>query len=187
MNKITKENQLQGTLEWQLSNPATQREIEGYASHTSINKGESIKLFINTEASEYTLSVFRMGWYNGLGARLISGPHILTGTRQSIPEPDTNTGLVECNWVHPHTLNTNTQWTTGVYLAKLEENHTQKQSYILFVVRDDDSKPEILFQLPVTTYQAYNFWGGKSLYDWGSGSTTAWGTVSGKTGEQSEL
>ncbi len=87
--------------------------------------------------------------------------------------------MVECDWVNPHTLNTDAQWTTGVYLAKLEENLTRKQSYILFVVRDDDSKPQILFQLPVTTYQAYNFWGGKSLYDWGSGSLTAWGTVSG--------
>jgi hypothetical protein len=180
MNKIKIENQLQGTLEWQLTRPAIHREIEGYASRTSIDKGGSISLFVNTKAKSYRISIFRMGWYQGLGARLVSGPHNLNGTEQAIPLPDALTGKVECDWVNPYILKTETDWTSGVYLAKLEENELQKQSYILFVLRDDSNPPDILFQLPVTTYQAYNFWGGKSLYDWGSGSLAAWGTVSGK-------
>src|SRR5690606_28470543 len=52
--------------------------------------------------------------------------------------------------------------------------------YIIFVVRDDVSSPDLLFQLPVTTYQAYNFWGGKSLYEVGSGSAKGWGSGTGK-------
>ena len=39
-----------------------------------------------------------------------------------------------------------------------------KQSYIIFVVRDDERPTEFLFQSSVTTYQAYNSWGGKSTY-----------------------
>ena len=120
-----------------------------------------------------------MGWYNGLGGRLIQTVSAIKGTQQTIPLPDPNSGVVDCNWTSPYTLKTDSEWTTGVYVAKLEETDSGKQSYILFVVRNDAKAHDLLFQLPVTTYQAYNFWGGKSLYDWGSGSNTKWGAISG--------
>ncbi|MFH6604953.1 N,N-dimethylformamidase beta subunit family domain-containing protein [Maribacter algicola] len=180
MNKIQLENDLTGTLDWQISNPATKREIEGYASKTSIDQGESILLFVNTESDFFSISIYRMGWYNGLGARQIKTIVDLKGTKQPIPLPDPNFGLLECDWKSPYTLETDSEWTSGVYVAKLEENDKGKQSYILFVVRNDKTFHDIVFQLPVTTYQAYNFWGGKSLYNWGSGSNTDWGTVSGE-------
>ena len=179
MNKIQLENALTGTLDWQLSDPATNREIEGYASKTSVNQGESLLLFVNTEAVLFSIVIYRMGWYDGLGARHVETISNLNGTKQKIPLPGSECGLVECDWKNPYNLKIKSDWTTGVYLAKLEENRTGKQSYILFVVRDDDSECDIIFQLPVTTYQAYNFWGGKSLYDWGSGSPVHWGRVSG--------
>ena len=59
-------------------------------------------------------------------------------------------------------------WQSGVCLARLTASDSQAQSYILFVVRDDSRRIELLVQLSVTTYQAYNDWGGKSLYRWGS-------------------
>lgn len=40
-----------------------------------------------------------------------------------------------------------------------------KETYIIFVVRDDSRSSDLLFQTIVTTYEAYNVWGGKSLYD----------------------
>jgi len=55
-----------------------------------------------------------------------------------------------------------------------------KQSYIIFVVKNDEVKADILFQLPVNTYQAYNYWGGKSLYDFSSGNELPWGSSEGK-------
>lgn len=48
--------------------------------------------------------------------------------------------------------------------------YTFAQSYAIFVLRDDqfsirnETGSDIMFQLPVNTYQAYNRWGGKSLY-----------------------
>jgi hypothetical protein len=36
------------------------------------------------------------------------------------------------------------------------------------VVRADETAADILYQIPITTYQAYNNWGGKSLYDFNS-------------------
>lgn len=180
INIITHENAKGGTTNWELNNPAKKREIEGYASASSVNKGNNISFYINTQAAEYSLEIFRMGWYNGKGARSVVARRTYKGIAQNIPQPNTTTGLVECNWIHPVKQKTSSSWVTGVYLVKLEEHTSNKQSYIIFVIRDDSISNGILFQLPVTTYQAYNYWGGKSLYDWGSGSLVNWGSVSGK-------
>ena len=48
---------------------ALNSEIEGYASRTSVNRGEQIELLVNTTDPTYTIDVFRMGWYNGLGKK----------------------------------------------------------------------------------------------------------------------
>jgi hypothetical protein len=173
------ENQLAGTTGWKLTVPATNREIEGYASATSVNHGEPISFYVNTTAQTYTIDVFRMGWYQGLGGRRVLGPIQATGTRQIIPTPDPTTGLVDCAWVNPYTVVTGKDWISGVYLAKLTENASNKQSYIIFVVRNDEASSHYVFQLPVTTYQAYNFWGGKSIYSNGSGSQLPWGSSAG--------
>ena len=178
-HRISEENDRQGTTSWKLNNPATHREIEGYASDTSINQGESIKFFVNTASNEYTLQIFRMGWYGGLGGRTITEPVVLSGTIQETPIPDIDNGLAECNWINPYVQKTNNSWSTGIYVVKLQEHNYNKQSYIIFVVRDDKNTPDIIFQLPVTTYQAYNHWGGKSLYNFSSGSLDEWGTVTG--------
>lgn len=185
MNQIVAENARPGTADWRLDHPATAREIEGYAGATSVDRGDVIRLYVNTQAAAFALEVFRMGWYQGLGARRVFGPVDVPGTRQAMPEMDPATGLVDCAWVNPFELSTRNpgdpaDWPAGVYLARLstadltnrreddrKDAHTA-QSYILFVVRDDARRSELMFQLSVTTYQAYNAWGGKSLYRWGS-------------------
>src|ERR1044071_4365185 len=73
-NPVQTENAKPGTTAWRLTNPATAREIEGYASLTSVNRGGTITLFVNTAAASYTIEVYRMGWYGGAGARLLLGP-----------------------------------------------------------------------------------------------------------------
>jgi hypothetical protein len=96
MNAIRKENQKQGTSAWQILNPADAHGIESYASLTSVNRGREIKLFVNTTDSRYTIDFFRMGWYGGLGARHVKGPIQRKGTIQTFPNPDPETGLIEC-------------------------------------------------------------------------------------------
>ncbi|CAG7856816.1 hypothetical protein MCAMS1_01449 [biofilm metagenome] len=173
VNPVVTENRRKGNADWRLTNPATDREIEGYASNTSINRGEGISLYINTYAQSFSLQVYRMGWYEGLGARSVFGPIELTGTIQTMPEMDSETGLVDCAWVKPFVLNTSNtnstnEWQSGIYLVKLTELAQGKQSCIVFVVRDDARKADLLVQQSVTTFQAYNNWGGKSLYKWNS-------------------
>ena len=167
------ENAKAGTTLWTLKNPALNHEIEGYASSTSVNRGESISFYVRTTAPTFNIDVFRMGYYGGAGARLMYSVQNINGSNQTYPCLNPN-GVIECNWTASHTLavpGTATDpaqlnfWTSGVYLARISANDTaKKDSYIIFVVRDDNLKATYVAQLPVTTYQAYNYWGGRSLY-----------------------
>lgn len=166
-NPISTENAQPGTTEWMLTSPATQREIEGYASSTSVAPGGAIDLFVNTAAVAYTIEIYRLGWYAGKGGRLMVPAIERPGRVQVDPTPDTD-GLVECDWADPYALTIPNDWTSGVYVARLTTKGTGKQSYIPFVVRDDVRLSTYLAQSSVTTFQAYNNWGGKSLYDFNS-------------------
>jgi hypothetical protein len=63
-----------------------------------------------------------------------------------------------------HSLTIPGDWVSGVYLARLVRQDTGGDAYVQFVVRDDARKSEVLTQISQTTYQAYNFYGNKSLY-----------------------
>src|SRR3954464_14893955 len=91
---VAAENRRPGAADWEISRPALHREIEGYASRTSVDGGEPIDLFVSTRALRYTIDLFRMGWYGGAGARRVAGPVARNGLTQDVPQPDAATGLV---------------------------------------------------------------------------------------------
>src|SRR5713101_2773103 len=100
LNRIQQENRQPGTIAWQLNNPADNRQIEGYASLTSVPVGGNISLFVNTQDKTYSLTVYRMGWYGGKGGRKVLGPQLLTGVQQVTPTPDPTTGVLSCHWTN---------------------------------------------------------------------------------------
>jgi hypothetical protein len=157
------------TSKWQITKPALNHEIEGYASATSINRGETIDFYISTVDPSFSLEIYRVGWYGGSGARLMSTTS-LPGLLQSSCLADAVTQITECDWQRSFTLavpnNTTdlTDWASGVYLVKLIGS-AGKEQYVVFVVRDDEHTSDFLFQASFATYQAYNNWGGKSFYD----------------------
>lgn len=166
---IKAENAKPGSTDWPLTHPAKNEEIEGYASETSVNRGQRISIYVNTADPSYTLQVFRMGWYGGAGAREMMPPVVRSGISQPMPVPDPQTHLLECHWQDPYVLHIPestdpTVWASGVYLVKLTASVSGKQSYVIFVVRDDARSSDLQFQLSVNTYEAYNHWGGWSLY-----------------------
>ena len=163
---IRDENLKQGSREWRFLNPASNREIEGSASATSINRGESIQFFISTSDPSWTAEVFRLGWYGGDGGRKVLTGIERAGKRQEEPVTDPTTGLIECRWTDPWTLSvpSNDDWPSGTYIAKFTARPSGLEWHIPFTVRDDSRRSVFLFQNSVTTWQAYNSWGGKSLY-----------------------
>ena len=164
-NAIQVENSLPGDPTWDdFSSVSQQDAISGYASSISVNHGGSIDFFVTTTSATFTIDIFRTGWYGGVGARKLTSLGTFAGMHQAIPAPDPVTGMITCNWAKTTTLNIPTTWVTGVYLAKLTASSGNK-SFIFFVVRNDGGHEDLAIQTSVTTYQAYNAWGGVSLYD----------------------
>ena len=187
-NPTVVENQQPGTTAWNIldNTIATDAggQIKGYASATSVNKGENITFHISVKpAQTFTIDVYRIGWYQGLGGRLMQHIGPLSGTQQPTCPTNATTGMIECNWAPAYTLTTQLSWTSGAYVAVLT-NSQQFQNYIVFVVRDDARVAPLLFQQGVTTYQAYNNYPddsstGKSLYGFNSyGANTVMGDKS---------
>jgi N,N-dimethylformamidase beta subunit-like protein/centrosomal CEP192-like protein/ASPM-SPD-2-Hydin domain-containing protein/HYDIN/CFA65/VesB family protein len=176
-NPIVLENQQAGTTSWQFDdfNKALHHEIEGYASLTSVSQGSQISFMISLSANaQYTMDIYRMGYYahgtnpdgsqcNPCGGRLMQHIGALSGS----PQPACPTtasgvdfGMVECQWNASYTLTVPTTWTTGNYIVKLRRLDDNLENYLTFVVRDVSSTADIVYSMDVTTWQAYNYWGG---------------------------
>ena len=165
MNPIQVENSLPGDPNWDnFSANLNQQMLSGYASQTSINHGQSINFYVTTTEPSFQIQIYRMGWYQGDGARLMETMGTYTGVAQPACPISPQTGMVSCtNWSRTATLNVPSTWVTGVYLAKLEASNDD--SFIDFVVRDDGGTEPLVFQTSVDTYEAYNNYGGTSLYN----------------------
>ncbi len=173
---VALENQHLGTTDWMLDPKADKTIIEGYAGVASAQPNDVVPLYISTAIPlEYSLDVYRMGWYGGTGARLMLSAFHLQGMPQGLWAGhtglagcrtctfDPKTRLVDAHWRATYQLVIPLDWLSGVYLIKLSVGQTA-QSYIPLIVRDDGSQAGVLVNLPVMTYQAYNIWGGYSLY-----------------------
>lgn len=156
------ENSRAGSTEWLSHKGASIGALDGYASTTSVNRGESLNLFVSTTYASFIVKVFRMGYYQGLGARLIETSSKVTGHVQTIPSPD-QLGTVDCNWESSLQLSIGHHYPPGQYLALLVAPD-QTGRFVPFLVRDDSSKAAFVYMSSVTTWQAYNAWGGFSLY-----------------------
>ncbi|MEP7345628.1 MAG: N,N-dimethylformamidase beta subunit family domain-containing protein, partial [Gemmatimonadaceae bacterium] len=171
MNKIVAENSLPGALpaEWDIP-PAMWGDstIEGFASQMSVNLGETVEFKVQTKSAAYRIDIYRLGWYGGLGARKVATVRPSVPLPQSQPSPsvDFSTGLIECSgWEVSATWDVPIDHTSGIHLAKLVCEDRVGLHHIVFVVRDDVAASQVLVQTSDTTWQAYNTWGGASLYE----------------------
>ncbi|WP_064826418.1 DUF4082 domain-containing protein [Rhizobium phaseoli] len=168
-NKIALENLKQGNpiSEWGLEGDGGGT-IQGFATEISTNIGQTVDFKIATDSTHYRIDIYRMGYYGGLGARKVDSIEQQLATAQIQPHPivDMSLGLIDCgNWSVSASWQIPTDAVSGVYFAKLvREDGTEDASIIPFVVRDDASTSNIVFQTSDTTWQAYNAWGGASLY-----------------------
>ena len=164
MNSIEAENKLLGTTAWQIQKPSVDHAIEGFASLTSVLPKESIHFYVNCKSAGFFMEIFRMGWYNGDGGRLVMEIPSMPSLAQPIHETD-ELRKVECFWKVNYTLVVPENWCSGVYLCKMISEPDGYESYILFAVKQAlHLKSDYLFQLSTNTYQAYNYWGRYSLY-----------------------
>ncbi len=163
--QIVAENLLPGSSDWEINGkPSTT--IEGYAAQFSVDHGQTVQFKVATTATDYRIDIYRMGWYQGLGARLVTT--LQPTNLQAQPDPiihlDTNTTDAS-NWHVSASWDVPSNAVSGVYIGKLvREDGKVGENYIYFVVRDDEGHSDLLFQTSDETWEAYNTWGGSSLY-----------------------
>ena len=174
---IERENEKPGTRDWQLTRVRVNQGefrtslIEGYCSKQSIAAGETLGIFVSTDPQrQFTIDVYRMGYYGGAGARKMTTLGPLEGQSQPLPEIGPAPGrLRECQWEPSAELKIPDDWPSGVYLGKLTtipqaSSDPYWQSYVIFIVRDERAA-DVLFQCSDNTWQAYNRWPvNESLY-----------------------
>lgn len=144
--------------------------IQGFATDISVNVGQRIDFKIDTDASSYTIDIYRTGWYQGLGARKIASVTPSAPLPQHQPQciTDATTELYDCgNWGVSASWNVPSTAVSGVYVALLQRSNGDR-SHITFVVRDDSSHSDVVFQTSDPTWHAYNTYGGSSFYQGGA-------------------
>ena len=151
---VQRENAKTGSADWandiplrfsaDFSRRKTMARIEGYFSATSIGCGQKTPLTI-IGAPSADISIYRIGYYKGTGARLVMSVNSATSFTASTKTPP------------------------GQYLVKLKSSG-HASSFVPIIVRAQSNKNEITFVSSVMTWQAYNQWGGTSIYKGGDGT-----------------
>ena len=170
-NKITCENSKPGTdpSVWDIQG-AGDSSIQGFSTDISVNVGSTIGFKVDTDASSYAIDIYRLGWYDGDGARKITSvsPSATLPQRQPQCINDLSTQLYDCgNWALSASWSVPSTAVSGVYIAKLTRT-SGDSSHITFVVRDESSRSDLVFQTSDPTWQAYNNYGGSDFYKGGA-------------------
>jgi hypothetical protein len=180
---IARENLAHGTTAWRLPGPRellggeAHGALEGYVARQAVLPGETQRIYVNAPgAREVALSVYRMGWYHGRGGHLVLQSRLLPAVRQPGCTHRPSTGLTECRWHPTLSFVIPPALPSGVYIVKLDASDGA-QADTIFVVRSA-ARPRLLVELPTASWEAYNGWGGDTLYPGGE-LVAATGTTQG--------
>ena len=147
--------------------------IEGYAGRESVAPGEKLTFHVSTSAAVFDLQIVRLGQDRDEVLRQTK----LRGAQHAVPDKASSEG---CGWPVAHTLTIPESWRSGYYEVTLlandrgerysERGARTAEGKCFFVVRpaQPGRDTKILLQLATNTYNAYNNWGGHSLYAYNS-------------------
>jgi N,N-dimethylformamidase beta subunit-like protein len=177
-NAVQRENARPGTLGWEIPSGAG-TVITGYASEVSVIPGENLHLHVAAPpGSQYRVLLYRLGWYRGIGGRLVTCVPGCRSSHTAISQPapttpSTATGLFRARWRLTDRVQIPADAVSGYYEAKLEivgGAYAGSVGNVPLIVRQSPASraSALLVQVPVNTWEAYNSWGGKSLYHFGT-------------------
>jgi hypothetical protein len=165
--RVTPESELPGDEHWVIRHLGGPREIEGYAGKASVLAGEPVALFVSSRPRWFTVTAYRLGWYQGAGARKVWRSAALRGGAQKAFTVDGPTSTVTTNW-DPVTDIPTHGWPAGAYLLRLDAD-SGAQRYVPLTIRSPGTAGAVVLKNSVQTWQAYNTWGGYDLYTGPSG------------------
>lgn len=143
--------------------------IEGYTDRLSYRPGETVSFHISTTAPVYSMEIARLG----VGPRVVFSKRDIPGASHTIPEDASTNG---CRWPSTFQMPIPSDWRSGYYNVRLRvadagakfvgRNRRNAEVDLFFIVRpaEPGKNTSILLQLCTNTYNAYNNWGGSSLY-----------------------
>lgn len=140
--------------------------IEGYAGRVSYKPGEEMTLHVSTSAAKFTVEIARLGAQR----EVVFTQADVKGVESPVPEDASSHG---CRWPALVKMAIPDKWRSGYYQVALrvedrggkfvERGRRTAESTCFFIVRAA-TPGKILIQLSTNTYNAYNNWGGFSLY-----------------------
>ncbi|MHB8288912.1 MAG: N,N-dimethylformamidase beta subunit family domain-containing protein [Acidimicrobiales bacterium] len=166
-NWVIRENAKPGTTRWRLTGPQTANGIMGYASRVQARSGQQVALYVSTQAPSFHVDAFRMGYYQGKGARLIWRSSDITGAVQPACPVTPGVNMVQCAWTESLSFTVTRHWVQGQYLLKLIGSGGQ-QSYVPLTIWDPSSHAAYVLMTAALTDQVFNPFGGYDLYQGGT-------------------
>lgn len=152
-------------------NPGTSA-LDAYTSEVSVGQGGTVHFHVGTSPREpYRILIYRLGWWRGSApprlACVSSCRGVKQGAPRALPSPDPVTGAVAASWPTSASFHVPRRWRSGYYVAKVILMRGPQRGdgkLVPFVVRERRHRARVLVIAAVNTWQAYNRWGGTSLY-----------------------
>lgn len=143
--------------------------IEGYPGNVSYKAGEELSLHISCSSTKYSIEIARLG----ASREVVWSKKDFVGQSHPVPENSSSHG---CQWPAAAKITIPDSWRSGYYEVSFRTSDSggkyayrgarSAESTCFFVIRAQHpgSTSKILLQLSTNTYNAYNNWGGTSLY-----------------------
>jgi len=159
---VIQENDKPGTTGWEIH--GAHGGISGFVNQVYAQQGQKVTLYVSTTGPSFRAEAFRMGYYQGKGARLIWTSGQQTGQDQPACPVTDGTNMVACdNWSPSLTFTVTQAFVQGDYLIKLT-GPGNRQSYVPLTIWDPASTATYVIKNDVFTWQAWNFYGGYDYY-----------------------
>ncbi len=133
----------------------------------SVLPGEALTFHVSSQCGPYSIAIYQLGAFaDGTTERMLATVEELPSAPTPFPIGRTayrdGAGWPEvASFVIP-------DWPSGLYLARVQSTGTEDKLDLPFVVRAAaGSETGVVIALSDTTYNAYNLWGGRSLYGGG--------------------
>ena len=152
--------------DWFMVNPDVQHaddqtfvdDIEGYPGSLSIVPGQDLALHVSTRAESWSVRIERWG-----AERVVVYEEAGLAGELHVPPADADAN--GCGWPVALEVPVGQDWRSGFYLVTLTADGADPSRAVAhagFVVRGQGAS--MLYVVPTNTWNAYNTWGGKSLY-----------------------
>jgi hypothetical protein len=128
----------------------------------SVLPGDPLALYVRAARPAVRVEAFRLGWYGGAGARRVWQTELRVPPEPPPVTVDAATRTVAAGWTNPLQVGT-AGWSPGAYLFRLTAQDGA-QRWVPFTVRSATTAGTVVLLSANTTWQAYNAWGGYSLY-----------------------